>query len=115
MGIGSHTHRHELLAKLTPEEQLEECLRSRAVIKEKLGVTVDALAYPVGSRESFSEVTLRCLREAGYRTAFSYYGGVNVPPSVAPFDVARIPVDRSSLPLYRLRVGLAAVTGRQIW
>jgi peptidoglycan/xylan/chitin deacetylase (PgdA/CDA1 family) len=115
MGIGSHTHRHELLAKLSPEEQMEECRRSREIIREKLGITVDALAYPVGSRESFSDVTLRCLREAGYRTAFSYYGGVNVPPAVAPFDVARIPVDRSSLPLYRLRVGLAAVTGRQIW
>jgi peptidoglycan/xylan/chitin deacetylase (PgdA/CDA1 family) len=115
MGIGSHTHRHELLAKLTPAEQLEELRRSRAIIQEKLGITVDALAYPVGSRESFSEVTLRCLREAGYRTAFSYYGGINVPPAVAPLDVARIPVDRSSLPLFRLRVGMAAVTGRQIW
>ena len=115
MGIGSHTHRHELLAKLSPEEQMEECRRSREIIREQLGITVDALAYPVGSRESFSEVTLRCLREAGYRTAFSYYGGVNVPPAVATLDVARIPVDRSSLPLYRLRVGLAAVTGRQVW
>jgi hypothetical protein len=31
----------------------------------------------VGSRDSFSDVTVRCLQETGYRTAFSYYGGVN--------------------------------------
>jgi peptidoglycan/xylan/chitin deacetylase (PgdA/CDA1 family) len=115
MGIGSHTHRHELLAKLTPEEQLEECRRSREVLQQQLGITVDALSYPVGSREAFSDVTQRCLREAGYRTAFSYYGGVNTPPTVDQYDVARIAVDRSTLPHYRLRVDLAAVTGRQVW
>jgi peptidoglycan/xylan/chitin deacetylase (PgdA/CDA1 family) len=115
MGVGSHTHRHELLAKLSPAEQHDECRKSRDLIREHLGLSVDALSYPVGSRESFSNVTHACLRETGYRTAFSYYGGVNLPSGVAPLDVARIPVDRTILPHYRLRVGLAAAMGRQLW
>ncbi len=115
MGIGSHTHRHELMSRLSPEAQLDECALSRDIIRQELGVTVDALAYPFGSRASFSDVTQRCLREAGYRTAFSFYGGINTASSIAPFDVQRLSLDRSPLSHFRLCVGLAAATGRQIW
>ncbi|HXT97427.1 MAG TPA: polysaccharide deacetylase family protein [Polyangia bacterium] len=115
MGIGSHTHGHEFLARLSPEAQRDECERSRDIIRENLGVTVDALAYPFGSRASFSDVTFRCLEETGYRTAFSYYGGANLPPVVDRFNVARLTLDRSPLSHYRLRVGLAMASGRQIW
>src|SRR5262245_2028191 len=114
MSVGSHTHRHEVLAKLSYADQLDECRRSRDVIRDKLGIKVDAFSYPVGSPESFSDVTMRCLRETGYRTAFSYNGTVNVPTSVAPLNVGRIQVDRAPLQFYRLRVGVAAVAGRQL-
>ena len=103
------------LARLSPEAQRDECGRSRDIIRENLGVTVDALSYPFGSRASFSDVTYRCLEQTGYRTAFSYYGGANLPPVVDRFNVARLTLDRSPLSHYRLRVGLAMASGRQIW
>ena len=115
MGIGSHTHGHEFLARLSPEAQRDECGRSRDIIRENLGITVDALSYPFGSRASFSDVTYRCLEQTGYRTAFSYYGGINVPPVAERFNVERFNLDRSPLSHYRLRVGLAIATGRPIW
>ena len=117
MSIGSHTHDHELLAKLSPEQQLRQCQLSRELISQELGLAVDAMAYPVGSRGSFSEVTRRCLRETGYRTAFSYYGGVNTcSEAISNFDVNRIAVAEHTDPShFRLRTALAVITARELW
>jgi peptidoglycan/xylan/chitin deacetylase (PgdA/CDA1 family) len=116
MSIGSHTHDHELLAKLTPEEQLRQCKLSREIIARELGLEVDALAYPVGSKTSFSGVTLRCLQETGYRTAFSYYGGVNSSSrAIARYDVNRISVGSLSASRFRMKTAVAVVTARELW
>jgi peptidoglycan/xylan/chitin deacetylase (PgdA/CDA1 family) len=114
MAVGSHTHSHEILAKLTREQQLEECRLSREILRRNLCLDVDSLALPVGSLASSNPTTEECLRETGYRTAFSYYGGVNTRHSLRPLDVARVAVGRTGLPHYRLRNALAAVTAREL-
>lgn len=115
MSVGSHTHNHELLARQSREEQIAECRVSRDLIRERLAVDTDAFAYPVGSPDSYSEVTRECLRETGYRTGFSYQGGVNRPSAMQPLDVARIGLDRSSLAHFRLGRALAALTAHDVW
>ena len=85
------------------------------LIREHLGIEVDSFAFPVGSHDSFSAVTQECLQETGFRTAFSYYGGVNTPTSLRPFDVARVSVGGHGLSHYRLKNALAAVTARELW
>ena len=113
MAIGSHTHTHELLAKLTPEAQYEELRRSRDLLQENLGITVRSLAFPVGSRTSFSAATREALQQTGYRLAFSYYGGVNFPGTLDPYNLLRLGVERSTPPeLFRLRTTLAAAGRR---
>src|SRR5579862_5382624 len=47
MAIGSHTHAHPVLSQLAPEHQRHELAQSRAVLKERLGIKADTLAYPV--------------------------------------------------------------------
>lgn len=44
--IGSHTHGHLLLDRLSPDEAAAELDRSRELIGEKLGVPADHFAYP---------------------------------------------------------------------
>ena len=113
MAIGSHTHTHELLAKLTPEEQCRELAGSRDLLRERLGITVRSLAFPVGSRTAFSGATREALRETGYCAAFSYYGGVNFAGGLDPYNLLRLGVERSTpSELFRLRTTLAAA-GRQ--
>jgi peptidoglycan/xylan/chitin deacetylase (PgdA/CDA1 family) len=46
--IGSHGWSHRLLTRLSDSELEVELVRSREVLEEKLGVTVDALAAPGG-------------------------------------------------------------------
>jgi peptidoglycan/xylan/chitin deacetylase (PgdA/CDA1 family) len=93
MTIGSHCHSHRVLNQLTLDQQRHELAYSRQHLQERLGVTIDSVAYPVGLRNSFSDQTERLAREAGYRLAFSYYGGTN-PAGLHsnPYDVKRIGV-----------------------
>jgi len=116
MSVGSHTHDHELLAKLSLEDQLRQCRLSREILAKEVGVEVDTLAYPVGSKTSFSDVTVRCLQETGYRTAFSYYGGINrSSKAIARYDVNRIPVAALTASRFRMRMAVAVVTARDLW
>ena len=115
MAIGSHTHSHNILATLPAAEQEKECRDSRARLQAQ-SLAAESLAYPVGKPTSFSQETMRCAREAGYRCAFTNYGGVNLPDRIDPFDVKRIGMsfgeDTSQM---RLRLALTAAARRQAW
>ncbi len=105
MALGSHTHSHRLLGRLTPEEQMEEVVNSRNVFRQRLGIVPRVMALPCGSS---SLETPSILARAGYEAAFSTRCGVNLPEAWDFYSLRRIPVDRStSLPLFRLRVALA--------
>lgn len=115
MAIGSHTHSHNILATLPDQEQEKECRDSRAMLRDR-SLAAESLAYPVGKPTSFSRDTMRCAKDAGYRCAFTNYGGVNLPDRIDPFDVKRIGMsfgeDTSQM---RLRLALTAAARRQAW
>ncbi|MDP9040154.1 MAG: polysaccharide deacetylase family protein [Acidobacteriota bacterium] len=114
MCFGSHTHTHPILAKLGYGSQLEELRTSREIIEGELRRPGDTLAYPVGQRDSFSADSVKALKEAGYSAAFSFYGGVNKPGSIAPYNVLRGGVDDESRAIFRLRLALESATGRAL-
>jgi peptidoglycan/xylan/chitin deacetylase (PgdA/CDA1 family) len=94
MSIGAHTCTHPILAQLGTVEQQREIAESKSLLEAQLGTRIDTFAYPVGSRDAFTGETVELLRASGYRAAFSYYGGINTPGNVDPFDLKRIPVYR---------------------
>lgn len=111
MDIGSHTHTHRILSRLGEVEQLGELTISRDLIRRHLGQTPLAVAYPVGSPTSFTPLTVRLTREAGYQAAFSYSGGINRSGSSDNFLLMRngvtfgMPFDT-----FRLRLTLTALS-----
>ncbi|HVX68025.1 MAG TPA: polysaccharide deacetylase family protein [Bryobacteraceae bacterium] len=90
MAVGCGTHGFEALGKLPAQQQYDELSRSRRVLEEQLKMPVNTLAYPVGSRHSFSDTTYAALARAGYRAAFSCYGGVYQLGRTDPYDIRRI-------------------------
>ena len=112
LAIGSHTHSHHVLSQLEPARQLEELSQSRAILKEQLGIEADALAYPVGAQASFTGRTQALAQDAGYRAAFSFYGGTNLPGRIAPYDVKRIGIGGQSRSRFRVQVSVCRFTGR---
>jgi peptidoglycan/xylan/chitin deacetylase (PgdA/CDA1 family) len=112
MTIGSHTHSHAVLSQLEPEQQRHDLSQSRLLLKQRLGVEADVLAYPVGAQSSISCQTEQSARDAGYRAAFSSYGGTNLPGSTQPYDIKRVGVGRQSATRFRVRSGICRITGR---
>lgn len=114
MSIGSHTNKHEILSKLTPEQQLSELVTSREIIEKNIGTNTFSIAYPVGAMSAFNINTFAAVRSAGYQAAFSFYGGVNSSKErVDKYDIKREAIELDiSRQLFRLRCSLASMTGK---
>jgi peptidoglycan/xylan/chitin deacetylase (PgdA/CDA1 family) len=112
MALGAHSHRHELFSKLPRAEQYDEAMRSKQTIAQHAGVSVETLAYPVGTRASFTSETVEALQQAGYRAAFSFYGGTNCESRIEPFDIRRSAVSRQNCSRFECQVVMSAVAGR---
>jgi hypothetical protein len=54
---------------------------------------------------------VEALKQTGYRAAFSFYGGLNRPGEMQPFDIRRYSVGDQSYARLRLQTSLAAVSG----
>ena len=113
MSFGSHSHSHEILARMSPDEQRHELSLSRATLQKELGIAAEAFAYPVGAASTFNSATQAALLEAGYRVAFSYRGGANLAGEMSRFDVQRTRVGTDlNDDQFRLRTLCLAVAGR---
>lgn len=112
MAFGSHTYSHPVLSQLSPGEQLNELQKSRSIMSDELARPIDVLAYPVGATTSFTTETQQAARDAGYRAAFSFYGGTNYKGSTSPYDVKRIAIDDSSSTRFQVQTSIARISGR---
>ncbi len=111
MAVGSHTHSHPVLNQLNADQQRSELTLSRALLQEKLGIKADSIAYPVGATTSFSPLTEAIAQECGYRTAFSFHGGINKPSQTNTYDVKRVAIGGESQTRFRMRAITCRVTG----
>lgn len=115
MSIGSHSHTHRALAKLSEAEQREELTRSKQVLERELGRQVSAIAYPFGWQGAYNEITERQARAAGYKLAFSARKGVNRPGCWDQFALRRLGVGFRDTPaLFRAQVVCYAALGTSL-
>jgi peptidoglycan/xylan/chitin deacetylase (PgdA/CDA1 family) len=112
MTIGSHTHTHHVLSQLGPDQQRRELAQSRILLREQLGIEADTLTYPVGGSSSISDQTHVFAREAGYRVAFTCYGGTNARGSTHPYSIKRVNVEDQSWCRFRVQAAMCRVTGK---
>ena len=89
--LGSHTLSHPNLQEISVEQARTEIMDSKKKLEKALNKKVHYFCYPGGS---FNEITIRQIKEAGYRLAFrtaqkysSYY-----PETL--YSIARIKVHR---------------------
>lgn len=99
MDIGAHTHTHRVLQTLSEAEAAEELRVPTEILRERLGVTPRAIAYPVGFPLSPTSALRRLVQEAGFEVGFTFVPGVITPPPDGPvvdrYNLPRLPVDRS--------------------
>jgi peptidoglycan/xylan/chitin deacetylase (PgdA/CDA1 family) len=88
MEIGSHTMHHAILARETPEAQLDDLAESRTQLASKLGDDITLLAYPNGSASDYSADTVAAAERAGYRNAVTTEPGWNS-SATPPYEIRR--------------------------
>jgi peptidoglycan/xylan/chitin deacetylase (PgdA/CDA1 family) len=93
MDIGSHTHSHTPLARLTPDQQRTELGNSRTVLESELREPIRAVAYPVGDHTAYTAETCRIAREVGYELGFNFQRRTNRFPVHDALDIGRLAVD----------------------
>jgi len=106
MTIGAHSHTHRILSGLDKASQQLELRSSKLILEKHLSSQVDFLAFPDGRRGTFDAETMREAQEAGFRAAFSFYGGTNLAGDIQPFDVRRNSIPRTTSAI-RLRIECA--------
>lgn len=111
MAIGAHTHSHPRLSLLQEDEQRKELSLSRTILSEKLRIQIDTLAYPFGSPTAFTKQTQKIAQDAGFRAAFSYYGGANQPGQMSRYDLKRVSICKQSWPRFKTQVTFGRLTG----
>lgn len=89
MTIGGHTVTHPVLSQMSASQQWEEIDTCGKRLAAELGEPMRYFSYPVGGRDSFNQDTRDCLRRAGVRYAFSYYGGLCRFSHQDDFDIPR--------------------------
>jgi peptidoglycan/xylan/chitin deacetylase (PgdA/CDA1 family) len=115
MSIGSHSHSHQILSKLSASDQNTELVLSKQILESELRRPVEAIAYPAGVAGTFNAVTKRLAHIAGYQIGFSFYGGINRTGHADPLDVRRTTVEiKDSFPLFRARAALHSLVGASI-
>lgn len=113
MVFGGHSVTHPVLSRTDPDRQEEEVRHCGERLTAELGQPMTAFSYPVGQPFAFNESTRDCLRRAGVRHAFSYYGGFRRHDDADDLDIRRIPVEIDTTPeLFRARVILPQVFTR---
>lgn len=94
IGLGSHGMTHRRLAALSEAAQREEVAGSKKTIEDRLGISIEAFAYPFGSAADYNDIGMRLVRESGYACAASNRYGLNRPGG-DPWQLRRIWVDAS--------------------
>ncbi len=90
--IGSHAHTHRSMGELSITEMSEEATRSKALLTEYVGTTVNAFAYPFGMQRDFNAETDAALRAAGYDIAFTSMHGP-VTRHMEPISLPRVKIE----------------------
>ena len=64
--VGSHSHRHPILSKISPKEYQTELAYSKQLIGKKLGIEVTSFCYPNGQPRDYSDSVIAAVRASGY-------------------------------------------------
>lgn len=89
--IGSHTSTHADLGVIPVEEALIELSKSRAELEQQLSRPISLFAYPYGRPSNMTEANRALVKDAGYASCCSCFGGMNKRGD-DPYSLHRIPI-----------------------
>jgi peptidoglycan/xylan/chitin deacetylase (PgdA/CDA1 family) len=95
VAIGGHSVSHPRLSTLPEPAQRSEIEGCAMLLRERLGHSVEAFAYPYGSANDYDARCVRLVADSGFLYACSNRYGWNCVPHIERFALRRIWVDKT--------------------
>jgi peptidoglycan/xylan/chitin deacetylase (PgdA/CDA1 family) len=92
--IGSHSVTHPNFSRISEAQTLDELGESRRVIADRVGLTVDTFAIPLGQSGNWTRVAADAARGLGYRTIYAQAEDTRPANTVARTFVTRFDSER---------------------
>jgi len=73
--IGSHSHSHDMIAKMSTQQAQENIAESKRVLEAELDTGVVSFAYPYGLKNAHAGWTRDILSELGFKAGCTQMGG----------------------------------------
>ena len=86
--IGAHTRSHINLAAQNARRQWHEIAGSKQDLEQILGKPVETFSYPFGTLDHYTDTSVECVRDAGFKNALSNYTG-NVTRLTGLYEIPR--------------------------
>jgi len=115
MEIGSHTHRHPILTRLSSSGRRADLQASRQGLEKIVGAPVRLLAYPNGRTADWDGAVIEDARAAGYDAAVTTIEGMAPEAPFDPFRIPRISVGNDDVPSLALRLLPGVARARARW
>ncbi len=103
--IGSHTVSHNILSKMSKDEQRKEIVEAHKELESLFEKKLHHFAYPHGGVTHFDSISQKIVEEQKYINAYSAYGGSN--RNYTQTDLKRITVTNHNINDLKLMILLA--------
>lgn len=92
--IGIHSHKHRMLSRLSPGDQVREIDLSLEYFRDQLGLDVDTISYPYGIAGSWDQCTKDIISDRNFCAAFTL-GREIYDPAIHhdPYEIPRFDVN----------------------
>jgi peptidoglycan/xylan/chitin deacetylase (PgdA/CDA1 family) len=97
--FGNHGASHTPFSALSPDEQLEEIIKSKKVIEQKIKKDFLPFSYPYGMDWDFTETTKNIIIDTGHSCGLTAMATLN-DEHTSPYELGRIVID--NVPVHRL-------------
>jgi peptidoglycan/xylan/chitin deacetylase (PgdA/CDA1 family) len=88
--MGSHSHTHPILSRMSIQKAKDEILKSKKVLEENVDIEVKHFSFPNGREEDFSEELRDYCREIGFESVCSVTYGTNDASEKNLFSLKRV-------------------------
>jgi peptidoglycan/xylan/chitin deacetylase (PgdA/CDA1 family) len=89
MVIGSHTHSHKVLSRLSYSKQYEELKMSYDYVSETFNIINPVFCFPYGHTHTYNQDTLNILKELGYHSSFNTVRGMTCIKNSNKYELQR--------------------------
>lgn len=90
MEIGCHTYSHYILSRCNNSEKIDEIIKAKDIIEDKINDKIVSFAYPIGSTSTYNEECITALKQMEIQYAITYNNSTETYPFRNKYMIGRL-------------------------